>query len=149
MKVILEKDVRKVGDAGAVVAVADGYARNYLLPRGLAREATPAGVRAAEAAAAAGRRRTEREAVGSRALAERLAGVSLTIAVKAGEGEKVFGAVTSAEIAEALAAQGVEVDRRKIALDEPIRALGTHDVAVRLPGGVTATFRVSVVSAPV
>lgn len=145
IEVILREDVPSLGRAGELVRVRPGYARNYLLPKGLAFEATEGNRRriAAETRAREARRQAER--VEAEGLAARLASVTLTIASKAGEEGKLFGSVTAQDIADALAAQGLAVDRRRIELEHPIKALGTHTVPVRLHPEVHAEVRVHVV----
>ncbi len=145
IEVILREDVPSLGRAGELVRVRPGYARNYLLPKGLAFEATEGNRRriAAETRVREARRQAER--VEAEGLAARLASVTLTIASKAGEEGKLFGSVTAQDIADALAAQGFAVDRRRIELEHPIKALGTHTVPVRLHPEVHAEVRVHVV----
>lgn len=144
MKVILKADVPNLGKEGEVKTVRRGYANNYLLPRGLAMEATPSNLKVWEDERRGRERRREREEREMRALAERLAGLTCTVAVQVGEEDRLFGSVTSADIAEALKAQGVEVDRRKILLEEPIRQLGSFAVPVRLAPGIEASLTVVV-----
>jgi len=145
MQVVLLKDVKRLGKAGDVRNVADGFARNYLLPRGLAAPATGGAVREAQEHAAAQAKHLAREQAQAQTLAEALQGVALTIKARAGETGHLYGSVTTADIAEALEKQtGKTVDRRKIALEEPIRDLGTYEVPVKLSGDVTATIKVTV-----
>ena len=145
MEVILREDVKSLGRAGELVRVRPGYARNFLLPQGLAYEASEgnkkriAGEQKARAAKLAEQR------AGAEAEAARFAAVTVTIAAKAGEEGKLFGSVTAQDIADALAAQGQPVDRRKLDLDHPIKLLGWHTVAVRLHPEVAAEVRVQVV----
>jgi large subunit ribosomal protein L9 len=141
MQIILQEDVEKLGARGEVVNVADGYARNYLLPRKLALEASPGNLKRLEKIRGALAKRTATERDQALKQAELLNAVSLTLARKAGENEQLFGSVTSADLAEALAAQGFEVDKRRIQLDEPIKALGEYSVPVKLVHGVMATFK--------
>lgn len=145
MKVILTEDLPGLGNIGAIVEVARGYGRNYLIPQGKALEATPGNIARFE------QQRSRRQQLESRAkeaalaLAERLAGLQLTISQRVGESERLYGSVTAAQIAEALAAQGMELDRKKLELSEPIKSLGTHEVSVRLHPEVRATIKVEVV----
>ena len=133
MKVILQKPVEKLGDPGDVVEVAAGYARNYLVPRGLAVRAEKGALKHAENLKRAHVSRQSKEKIEFEALAATLIASKVTIAARAGEEGKLFGSVTAADIAEAIAAQtGIEVDRKDVHLDEPIRSLGTHDVRVHL-----------------
>ncbi|HJS48591.1 MAG TPA: 50S ribosomal protein L9 [Gemmatimonadales bacterium] len=145
MEVILREDVKSLGKAGELVRVRPGYARNFLLPQGLAYEASEgnkkriAGEQKARAAKLAEQR------AGAEAEAARFAAVTVTIPAKAGEEGKLFGSVTAQDIADALAAQGQPVDRRKLDLEHPIKLLGWHTVAVRLHPEVAAEVRVQVV----
>lgn len=145
MDVILRYDIAALGRAGEAVTVAEGYARNYLLPRGLAEKATKDNL--ARIAAELRRREVvaaqEKEACQS--LAARLAEISVTLPRKAGEDDKLFGSVTTSDIAARLAEDGITIDRRKIALEEPIRALGVFTVDVHLHPEVTASLRLWVV----
>ncbi|MDQ6766320.1 MAG: 50S ribosomal protein L9 [Candidatus Eremiobacteraeota bacterium] len=145
MKVILRKDLKTIGKAGEIVDVSDGYARNYLLPRGLAHEATSGNLSEAAQRKAAKSKRDEKMLAESQALATRLTSNPTVIAAKAGERGRIFGAVTNAQIAEALkAALGIEIDRHKIELAEPIKTAGDHPATVKLPLGVTARITVRV-----
>ena len=145
MKVILQKEVAKLGTPGEVVTVADGYARNFLVPRGLAIPASKGAVRHAEGLKRAHGERMAKARTEAEAVAERLGQVRLTIAHRAGEEGKLFGSITAQDLAEEIAKQGGEVvDRRAIHLDEPIRSVGTHEVQVRLHPEVTATLTVQV-----
>jgi len=133
MKVILQKPVEKLGDPGDVVEVAAGYARNYLVPRGLAVRAEKGALKHAENLKRAHVSRQSKEKVEFEALATTLIASNVSIPARAGEEGKLFGSVTAADIAEAIAAQtGVLVDRKDVHLDEPIRSLGTHDVRIHL-----------------
>jgi large subunit ribosomal protein L9 len=133
MKVILQKPVEKLGDPGDVVEVAAGYARNYLVPHGLAVRAEKGALKHAENLKRAHVSRQSKEKVEFEALASTLIASKVTIAARAGEEGKLFGSVTAADVAGAIAAQtGIQVDRKDVHLDEPIRSLGTHDVRVHL-----------------
>lgn len=133
MKVILQKPVEKLGDPGDVVEVAAGYARNYLVPRGLAVRAQKGAVKHADNLKRAHASRQSKEKVEFEALAATLIASSVSIAARAGEEGKLFGSVTAADIADAIAAlTGITVDRKDVHLDEPIRSLGTHDVRIHL-----------------
>ncbi len=145
MDVILRQDVEKLGLAGEVVTVKDGYARNYLLPRGPAYQATASNRRRLDAEAQQRTRRAAVEVAGARDLATRLETVSLSFTMKAGEGDKLFGSVTSADIADRLKAEGFTVDRKAIELHEPIKALGVYKVPVRVHAEVKPEIRVWVV----
>lgn len=144
MKVILIKDVPSLGKAGAVVDVREGYARNYLLPRGLAREATEGQLRALEQERAARERKLARERQRAVEVAHALQSRPVRIRAKAGAGGKLFGSVTAQQVAEALRQMGFEVDRRQVELAEPIKAVGTYRVTVRLPHGQQAEVEVQV-----
>ncbi len=145
MQVILREDIEKLGKIGDMVKVAEGYGRNYLVPKKKAIEATPKNVRAMEHAkkvVADRLRKLKKEAAVD---ADRIKTLSITIKAKVGEEGKLFGSVTTADIAEAMKAQGVAVDKRKIMLDEPIKRAGDYTIAVKLHTDVTADFKVSVV----
>lgn len=148
MKVVLRDDVEKLGTKGDLVEVADGYARNYLVPRGLAIEATKGTVKQAEAMRRNREARTVREREAAQAVASQFTGRTVEVPARAGEGGKLFGSVTAADVADAIQAQiGVEVDRRKLVLDEPLKELGPAEVELRLHSDVVVTVQVSVVAA--
>ena len=137
MKVVLLKDVPGTGKAGTVAEVKEGHARNYLIPHGLAVEATSGALRSLERQHQAVQHRADRERDQASAQARRLEGLVLEIRGKAGEGGRLFGSVTSQHIADALAAKGVAVTRKQVELDEPIKIEGFFKIPVRLrPGGV-------------
>ena len=145
MKVILQRTVDRLGDPGDVADVADGYARNYLIPRGLAVKAEKGTVRHAESLKRAHETRTRAQKGEFETLAARIIQVPVVVAARAGEEGKLFGSVTGADIAEALSAQaGVQVDRRDVHLDEPIRSVGTHEVKVHLHPDVDPVITVDV-----
>jgi large subunit ribosomal protein L9 len=145
MKVILRQDYEKLGKLGELVDVKDGYARNYLFPRKIAYVATPSALRTLEEEKKQATRRVEKEKTSSERLAGQLEKVSLTIQMKVGEDDKLFGSVTSQMIADGIKDKGVTIDKRQIELDEPIKALGIYDVSVKLPGGVAGKVKVWVV----
>jgi len=145
MKVILRKELEKLGQVGSVVDVKEGYARNFLIPRDLAYPATQGNVRALTEERKQAEVRTEKEKRGSQKLAGELEKVSITLQVKVGEDERLFGAVTAQMIADALKEKKIELDKRQIELEEPIKALGIYDVPVRLQQGVTGKVKVWVV----
>jgi large subunit ribosomal protein L9 len=145
MKVILRKDHDKLGQVGTVVDVKDGYARNFLIPKGLAYAATDGSMRALEEEKKQALRRQNKEQKSAEHLAGELEKVSLTLKVKVGEDEKLFGAVTSQMIADELKARGLEIDKRIIDLEEPIKALGIYDVNVKLHQAVTGKVKIWVV----
>ncbi len=145
MQVILREDVEKLGTRGQAVNVADGYARNYLLPKRLAVAATAANMKLIEQERLAGLRREVREQSDAQDLAKLMTGVTVTLAQKAGEHDQLFGSVTAKDITEALAAQKYEIDRRKIHLEDPIKQLGEYKVPIRLHHDVTVEITVQVV----
>ncbi len=146
-EVILREDVRFLGKAGEMVRVKPGYARNYLLPQGLAYEATAGNKKRIEAETKARSVRLSAEKEGAEAQAAGINAIDLTIEGKAGEGDRLFGSITAQDLAAALAEKGVEVDRRKIELDHPIKTVGEHTVPIRLHPEVTADLKVKVVPA--
>jgi large subunit ribosomal protein L9 len=145
MDVILRQDVEKLGNTGDLVTVKDGYARNYLLPHGLAYAATEGNRKRLEAEAKLRVKKAGAQLGGARELAAQLEAVSLTFAMKAGEGDKIFGSVTAADVAERLQAEGFTVDKKTVELPEPIKALGVYKVPVRLHHEVKPEVRVWVV----
>jgi large subunit ribosomal protein L9 len=150
VKVILRQDMDNLGEAGEVVTVKPGFARNYLLPRGYAFEATQANLRELETERLRAEARTRRDYLEARRRAAQLEQVSLTFHAKAGEESKLFGSITTSDIAERLnAEQGLDfqVDRRSIELDEPIKALGVFSVPVRLHAEVKPEIKVWVIKA--
>jgi large subunit ribosomal protein L9 len=145
MKVILLEDVQGVGDAGSVEDVADGYARNFLIPRKLAIAATAGSMKSLEHHRNAIRRNQARESSNAKAVAERIAGITLKLKAKAGEAGKLYGSVTNAEVAESLASEHeVAVDRRAITFPYPIKTLGPHEAQIKLHKEVEATLRIEV-----
>lgn len=146
MKVILRETLPNLGQAGDVVDVKPGYGRNYLIPQGKAVLATVGNIRRIEHEKRVALARQAKIKASASDLAARLAAIELTIARKVGEQDKLYGSVTSLDIAEALAAQNLEIDRRQIQLDEPIRTLGTFEVPVRLHAEVTQPLKVNVVA---
>jgi large subunit ribosomal protein L9 len=145
MEVILREDIEKLGSRGEVVKVADGYARNFLLPKRLAVVANESNRKIVEQERHAHVRREAKLVDEAQDLSKLLTGVSVTIAQKAGEADQLFGSVTSKDIAEALAVQNFTIDRRKIQLEEPIKQLGEFKVPVKLHKDVTAEITVVVV----
>jgi large subunit ribosomal protein L9 len=145
MQIILQENIEKVGSRGEVVEVAAGYARNYLLPRKLALEASPGNLKRIEKIRQTLAKLTATEREQAEAQAELLNLVTVTLARKAGENDQLFGSVTAADLSEALAKQGFEVDKRRIQLPEPIKLVGESTVTAKLVHDVTATFKVIVV----
>jgi large subunit ribosomal protein L9 len=147
MKIILQKEVENLGAAGDLVQVADGYARNYLIPRGLAAPATKGAQRHAERVKAGSEERQKRQRGEAETLAARLAKTPVRIAAQAGEDGRLFGSITGHQIAEAMTEQLAEkVDHRRVHLNEPIRSLGAHSAKVHLHPDVDATVTVDVVA---
>jgi len=146
MQVILREHVDNLGRRGEIVKVADGYARNYLLPRKLALLATEGNKKQIERERGKFVAKEAEEQKVAEAMVERLGALDIAIAKKVGETEALYGSVTTSDIAEALAAKGVEIDRRKLHLSEPIKRLGEFDVPVRLHPDVTAHVKVRVVA---
>ncbi len=147
MKVILTENVDSLGKIGDMVKVKPGFARNYLVPRSLAVEASLRNVKELEHQKRQMARKLEKVTQESEVLKQRIEKVSCVLAHRAGEEGKLFGSVTSMELEAKLAEAGIEIDRKKIQLDEPIKALGTYQVPVKLPAGVVAEIKVTVVAA--
>ena len=146
MKVILRADVENLGILGDVVTVKPGYGRNYLLPQGLAMLATEANMHTFELERKKLQARMDAQRAEARSLAEKIEALNIVIPMHVGENDKLYGSVTTTMIGDAILAQGVEVDRRRILLDAPIRALGDFEVRVRLHADVVANLQVKVVS---
>ena len=144
-KVILRREAENLGDIGDVVEVKSGYARNYLIPRGVAYRATDGALRAVEAEKKAYVAQQDRLEEDARSVAQKLESVSITIPMKVGDEDRLFGSVTSQMIAEELSGQGHDVDRRLIQLGDPIKKLGMFDVPVKLHRNVTTNLKVFVV----
>ncbi len=145
MEIVLLKDVKGLGKTGSVRNVADGYARNYLIPRGLAKPATPGAVSEAKNQAAQQAKRAAREHAQAEAFAQEINGIHLTLKARAGETGHLYGSITAADIAEQLEKQtGKEIDKRKIELEEPIREMGEFAVPIRFGGDITAEVKVTV-----
>jgi len=145
MDVILRKTIDNVGEAGEIVKVKDGYARNYLIPRGLAYQASEDNQRRAEAESARRAGKVASDRADAEALAARLESLELHFNAKAGEGDRLFGSITSGDIAEQVTAQGFTLDKRMIEIEEPIKMIGIYKVPVRLHPEVRAELRVWVV----
>ncbi len=145
MRVILMRDVRHTGKRGEVLDVKDGYARNFLIPKGMALEAKPGNLKVFEQQRRKIEQRHERERDGAATVAGELAGVTLEVAKRVGESETLYGSVTASEVAEALETQGFEVDRRRIDLSGGIKTVGDHVVRIELHSEVTAEVTVRVV----
>ena len=148
MKVILQQDVKGQGKKGQLIEASDGYARNFLLPRKLAVAATAENINTMKMQEKAKKAQEAAEKAEAQAIAEKLSGLTVKVVAKGGNGGRLFGAVTSKEIADALNAQhGISIQKTKIVQDEPIKAFGTYELKVKLGYEVTGTLKVSVVEA--
>ncbi len=145
MKLILKADVKDVGRMGEMITVKDGYARNFLLPKGLAIEANPKNIKALEHEKRKIQDLARKVKAGAQDLASRISAMTVTIKAKAGEEDKLFGSVTAMDIAEAVKQEGVEIDKKRILLDEPIKRLGSYTVHVKIHPEVTSQLRIEVV----
>jgi large subunit ribosomal protein L9 len=144
VKVILTKDVEKLGTSGEMKQVADGYATNYLIPNGVAVPAAGGAYRAWQHDIASREDKRVRERADAEIAATRIASTTLTMGVKVGEGGKLYGSITSKDIADALGRRGIEVDRHKIDLEEPLKTLGTYKVAIKVFAGMSAEVTIVV-----
>jgi large subunit ribosomal protein L9 len=144
MQIILQEDVEKLGTRGQLVEVAEGYARNFLLPRKLGLEATAGNLKRLEKMRANFAKKEATEKAAAQKQGELLAAVSLEFTRKAGENDQLFGSVTSGDIAEALAVKGFEIDRKRIVLTEPIKIMGQYEVPVKLHREVSASVKIAV-----
>lgn len=144
MKIIFIKDIPNIGQKGEIKEVASGYARNYLIPNGLAYEATPGRLKDLKMREGTKAQKTAREVKEAQNLAERISGKTVTIKVKAGEEGRLFGSVTSADIAGALSSSGIKIDKRKIDLTEHLKALGSYSIHVKLHPEVSVPINVLV-----
>jgi len=146
VKIILREHVDHLGERGDIVSVAPGFARNYLLPKGYAYEATPGNLKQIEHKRRAWAAVEGREVAAARGVAQQIAAATLSLTKKAGESGTLYGSVTNAEVAELLARQGLDIDRRRIVLEEPIKSLGEHEVKVKLHKKVTAALKLQVLA---
>lgn len=147
MIVILQKDVKGTGKAGEIVKVNDGYARNMLIPRGLAKEATQGNVRSLEKQKEIQAKKDAEARARAEELAERLTKETIVIRTKGGEGGRLFGSITSKDLEEAIKEQmGVTLDKKKIQMEGPIKTVGTHEVKAKLYAGVPGTIKVEVIA---
>ena len=144
MKVIMLEDVDRLGKRGAVVNVADGYGRNFLLPRKLALQATEGNLKRVEQESRKHQIKEAKEEKDASTIREEMEKLSLSVARKSGENDVLFGAVTASDIAEMLSKKGYEVDKRKIELDEPIKRLGDYEIPVKLHKSISAKVKLSV-----
>jgi large subunit ribosomal protein L9 len=145
MKVILKEDIKKIGSMGQIVTVADGFARNYLVPKGLAVEANIKNMKSLEHAKKVIQEKSKKMKASVQDFADRLSKITLVIKAKAGEEGKLFGSVTTMDIAEQLKNEGIEIDKKKISLDEPIKRIGTYAVSVRLHPEIDTQINLQVV----
>jgi len=145
MEVILNKDVERIGKTGEVVRVKDGFARNFLIPHGLALPVTQGNLKKIEQAKARDMLSLEKAKNAAEEIKDRLSGLSLTIPVLVQEEEKLYGSITSVELARALKEEGFEIDKNAIILDEPIRALGIYEIPVKLYPDISAKIKVWIV----
>ncbi|QGG47057.1 50S ribosomal protein L9 [Heliorestis convoluta] len=147
MKVILQEDVKKLGKKGDIVEVKEGYGRNFLMARGLALEANKGNMNTLERQKANEAKRKEEELAAAKALGQKLQGITVTIKAKAGDGGRLFGAVTNKEIAETLQKEkGLKIDKRKLELKQPIKALGLYTITVKIHPAVSEELKVQVIS---
>jgi large subunit ribosomal protein L9 len=145
MKVILIDEIRGLGSRGDVVTVKDGYARNFLLPKQLAREATPGNLKSIEQERKKWALLADKEKIVAQKAAESVKGMKIVVRKRVGDHGNLFGSVTTNDIADALTAKGIEIDKRRIELAHPIKSIGTHDVEVRLHREVAAHIQVEVI----
>ncbi|KAF0144586.1 MAG: large subunit ribosomal protein L9 [Nitrospirae bacterium] len=146
MKVILKEDVKNLGKMGDIITVAEGHARNFLLPKKLAVEALTENIKALEHQKKTIQEKAKKVKNVSQDLANRISSLSLSIKAKAGEEEKLFGSITSMDIAAALKNEGIDIDRKKISLEEPIKRLGSYAVSIKIHPEITAQLNISVVA---
>ncbi len=147
MKVILKQDVHNLGKKNAMVNVNDGYARNFLIPRGLAIEANSVAINEMKMRENAEKTKKEQEMARAKKIAEKISGIVLTISSKAGDSGKLFGSITSMDISEKLEKDfKIQVDKRKIVLPEAIKTLGTYDIELKLYAGVSSTLKVQIIN---
>ncbi len=145
MRIILLRDYENLGEAGEQVEVKDGFGRNYLIPKGIALKASKQNMKKFEEIAKQKKNKLARALKSSQELAEKLKTLSLTVPVKVGEDDKIFGSVTSQMIADQLQEKGYDIDKRQIQLEEPIKALGIYDIPVRLHSEITTSVKLWVI----
>ena len=146
MKVILKEDVRNIGTMGQIVDVADGYARNFLVPKGLAVDANVKNIRALEHAKKTIQEKAKKIRGQAQELSDKIANMTIMIKAKSGEEGKLFGSVTSMDIAEQMKNQGIDIDKKKIVIEEPIKRLGSYRVGIKLHSDVTTQVTLQVVA---
>ncbi|MBW2544624.1 MAG: 50S ribosomal protein L9 [Deltaproteobacteria bacterium] len=144
MKIILKKDVESVGKAGNLLNVSDGYARNFLIPRGLGIEASSKNMKDLKDEMETAAKRVTKEKKAAQSMVERLEGVTCNISRKVGQQDKLFGSVNTKDIGDALREQGIKIDKRDILLEEPIKSLGEFSVKIKLHSGISADIKVVV-----
>tara|TARA_A100001011_G_scaffold93500_1_gene98373 strand:+ start:3107 stop:3553 length:447 start_codon:yes stop_codon:yes gene_type:complete len=145
MQVIIRKKIEKLGDIGDIINVKDGYARNYLLPRGYVVKATPGNIKEVELIKSQIKKRNDKKINNQKELAKKISQLKINIPVKVGEDNQIFGSVTSANISEYLIEKGFEVNKKSIKLDDPIKSLGIHNVILKLDDGIESTLKVYVI----
>lgn len=145
MKVILKEDIKHVGKMGQIVDVADGYARNYLIPKGLVTEASTKNIKFLEHEKRIIQEKSKKIRNSAQDLAHRISSLTISIKAKAGEEGKLFGSITTMDVAEALQKEGVEIDKKKISLEEPIKRLGSYTVNIKLHPDVSAPLNIQIV----
>ncbi len=145
MKVLLQADVESLGNAGEIVNVSDGYARNFLIPRKLAVVADEKNLRVFEHLKRQTEEKVKKIKKQAESLAEKLSNLTLTIAAKAGEEGKLFGSITSINIAEELKKEGFNIDRKKILLEQPLKMIGNYEVKIKMEGNITANLKIAIV----
>jgi len=145
MKVILIENVDRLGSMGDIITVKNGYARNYLIPNNKARQATPGNMKILESLKKKRQAEDDKKLTDAKAIADKISNISLTIPAEAGEEEKLFGSVSNDMIAEALAVEGIKIDKRDILIDEPIKKLGVYQATVKIIPEVKANLRVWIV----
>jgi large subunit ribosomal protein L9 len=145
MKVILKEDVKSIGNIGQIIDVADGFARNYLVPKGLAVEANTKNIKSLEHEKRVIQEKARKIRMSAQDIAGRISNTAVIIKAKAGEEGKLFGSVTSMDIAEQLTNAGIDIDKKKISLDEPIRRIGSYTVNIKLHSDVSAQVNVQIV----
>jgi large subunit ribosomal protein L9 len=146
MKVILKEDVRNIGTMGQIVDVADGYARNFLVPKGLAVDANVKNIRALEHAKKTIQEKAKKIRNQAQDLSDKIANMTIVIKAKSGEEGKLFGSVTSMDIAEQMKNQGIDIDKKKIVIEEPIKRLGTYSVSMKLHSDVATQVTLQVIA---
>ena len=146
MKVILNEDVKNLGKMGSVINVSAGYARNFLVPKNLAVEANIKNIKALEHEKRKIAERAKKVIKSNQEIAEKISSMTITLKAKAGEEERLFGSITTMDIANAIKVQGLDIDRKKIMLDDPIKRLGSYTVGIKIQPDINASLNVNVIS---